>query len=400
MKPEQYPTRRLLAVTGLSPQIVTETLYALAVQQAPPFIPTEIWLVTTQRGAQRARLSLLHADSGWFHRLLAEYHLPPMQFSPEQVRVLCGTDGQPMDDIRSPADNTCAADAITEMVRELTGDDCSALHVSIAGGRKTMGFYLGYALSLYGREQDRLSHVLVTPPYESHPEFFYPASRSEVIYTPPPDSAPYDKKDAEVTLADIPFVRMREGLSADLLEGRTSFSASVAEAQRALPPVSLALDPASRTVRAGGETLTMQPNHFSLYWMLAERARNGQPGVHWSEQGTGREILGYYGQLVNTASGSYEAAEKAYGPNEQGIEQLSPANFDPLKAHIKRTLVQRLGRRRAGPYLIKPLTRMAGTRYHRFGLGLPPETIQIASRKLAEMDHNSELHDHRRQEHS
>jgi CRISPR-associated protein (TIGR02584 family) len=33
--------------------------------------------------------------------------------------------------------------------------------MSIAGGRKTMGFYAGYALSLYGRAQDRMSHVLV-----------------------------------------------------------------------------------------------------------------------------------------------------------------------------------------------------------------------------------------------
>ena len=399
MKPEQYPTRRLLAVTGLSPQIVTETLYALAVQQVPPFIPTEIWLITTQKGAQRARLSLLHTDSGWFPRLLAEYQLPPMQFSPEQIRVLCSSDGQPMDDIRSPADNTGAADAITEMVRELTGDSGSALHVSIAGGRKTMGFYLGYALSLYGREQDRLSHVLVNPPFESHPEFFYPTRRSEVIYTPPPDSAPFDKKDAEITLADIPFVRMREGLNADLLEGRTSFSASVAEAQRALPPVSLSLDPASRTVRAAGETLTMPPNHFALYWMLAERTLGRQPGVHWSEQGTGREFLDYYGQLVNPASGNYETAEKAYGPDERGTERITAVNFDPLKAHIKRTLEQRLGRRRAEPYLTKRLMRIAGTRYHRFGLGLPPETIQIAGGKLAETDNVSEMRDDRRQEH-
>jgi CRISPR-associated protein (TIGR02584 family) len=28
------------------------------------------------------------------------------------------------------------------------------------GERKTMGFYVGYALSLFGRAQDRLSHVI------------------------------------------------------------------------------------------------------------------------------------------------------------------------------------------------------------------------------------------------
>jgi CRISPR-associated protein (TIGR02584 family) len=56
-------------VTGLTPQVVTETLYALAVQRQPPFIPTEIHLLTTAEGAEEARLGLLSADPGWFHRL-------------------------------------------------------------------------------------------------------------------------------------------------------------------------------------------------------------------------------------------------------------------------------------------------------------------------------------------
>ena len=40
--PAAYPRRILLAVTGLSPQIVTETLYALAVKGNPAWVPTEI----------------------------------------------------------------------------------------------------------------------------------------------------------------------------------------------------------------------------------------------------------------------------------------------------------------------------------------------------------------------
>ena len=39
--PATYPRRILLAVTGLSPQIVTETLHALAIGNDTPFIPTE-----------------------------------------------------------------------------------------------------------------------------------------------------------------------------------------------------------------------------------------------------------------------------------------------------------------------------------------------------------------------
>jgi CRISPR-associated protein (TIGR02584 family) len=36
MEPSEYSRRVLLAVTGLSPQVVTETLYALAVQRRRP----------------------------------------------------------------------------------------------------------------------------------------------------------------------------------------------------------------------------------------------------------------------------------------------------------------------------------------------------------------------------
>ena len=137
--------RILLAVTGLSPQVVTETLYALAVTQDPPWIPDEVQLITTAEGAERARLALLSEQPGWFARLLGDYQLPPIHFTPGQIHSILDTDGQPLADIRSAEDNERMADAITERVRLLTVDPETELHVSIAGGRKTMGFYLGYA---------------------------------------------------------------------------------------------------------------------------------------------------------------------------------------------------------------------------------------------------------------
>lgn len=63
-RPESYPRRILLAVTGLSPQIVTETVYALAIKQTPAFVPTEIHLITTGKGAEHARLNLLSDSIG------------------------------------------------------------------------------------------------------------------------------------------------------------------------------------------------------------------------------------------------------------------------------------------------------------------------------------------------
>ncbi|MBP8284794.1 MAG: hypothetical protein KAX46_12935 [Chromatiaceae bacterium] len=49
------PRRILLAVTGLTPQVVTETLYALACRTEPRWVPHEVHLITTALGADNAR---------------------------------------------------------------------------------------------------------------------------------------------------------------------------------------------------------------------------------------------------------------------------------------------------------------------------------------------------------
>ena len=393
-QPQDHPRRLLLAVTGLSPQIVTETLYALAVEQKPPFVPTEVRIITTEKGAELAKSLLLHPESGWFHLLRTDYGLTPIAFGPEHIHVLKDAGGRPFDDIRSPADNERAADTITDVVRDLTRDDDCALHVSIAGGRKTMGFYLGYALSLYGREQDRLSHVLVNAPYESHRDFFYPTPGSVLIHTREPDSRSYDTKDAKVTLANIPFVRLREGLDPDLMEGTATFSAVVADAQRSLPPLALKLDPASCMVTAGGESFRMKASLFAWYWLLADRARLGKSGVHFSDEGVEQKFLDYYKQVVNPASGRYEKTKEAY------TRGVSAENINPAKTHIKKELERRLGRKRAKPYLITTQEGIPGTRYRRSGLTLPPEAIRIAGGKVVEPEDSGGSRDDRRQDKS
>ena len=376
MMPHDYPTRVLVAVTGLSPQVVTETLFALAVDPDPPqrlLEPTKIRLITTEEGARRAKCALLHPERGWFQRLCRDYDLPEIEFAEEHIVVLRDGAGQSLDDIRSKDDNERAADAITAVIRELSRDDRSALHVSIAGGRKTMGFYLGYALSLYGRAQDRLSHVLVNAPYESHPCFFYPTPKSHFIQGQ--DGCAYDARDARVTLADIPFVRLREALGRDLLAGSAGFSAVVEEAQRAVPPVELVLDPETRTVSAGGEAFALNPSRFALYWLLAERARRGRPGVHWGEDGFVTQLLQYYGRIENQYSGDYERVETAYKRGHAG------KIVNPAKAHINSELQTRLGKRRAGPYRIVSLEPIPGTRRKLFGLRLPPNAIRIVPQR-------------------
>lgn len=368
MEPTGYPHRILLAVTGLSPQVVTETLYALCVERTPPFVPTEVQLLTTAEGAERARLSLLSPDPGWFARFLADYGLPPIASGPDRIHVLRDDAGGELDDIRSLRDNETAADAITEWVRALTADPESALHVSIAGGRKTMGYYLGYALSLFGRPQDRLSHALVPEPFESSWDFFYPTPYRRVITTR--DNKLADTSEAKVTLAEIPFVRLREGLPDRLLAGRASFGQTVTAAQRALEPPELIIDLVGQRIRAGGEVVSLPPAALAFYSTMARRRLQGMHAARSDTSGFDRQYLAEYRRIVGEMSGDYERVEEAL------TDGMTPEYFDQRKSRTNGAIEQALGRQLAAPYLIQGDGARPRTR---FGLRIDPAAIRFAS---------------------
>jgi CRISPR-associated protein (TIGR02584 family) len=368
--PERYPKRTLLAVTGLSPQVLTETLYALTQRQHPAFVPTEIHVITTAEGAEHARLNLLSDEPGWFDRLRRDYGLAPIAFDPTHVHVLVDGAGTPLADIRTPEQNEQAADQITELVRTFTADPASAVHVSIAGGRKTMGYYLGYALSLFGRPQDRLSHVLVSAPFESHPEFYYPTPAERVIHTQDEQRRPIDCRNAEVTLAEIAFVRLREGLPERLLRGQASLGQSVAAAQRALEPPELIVDLTGQALLAGGEPVPMPAADLAFYAMMARRRKQGMHAARWDTDGLAQQYLVEYRRIAGELSADLERAEAALA------EGMDAPYFEQRKSRTNATLREHLGPQLAAPYLIAGDGRRPRMR---FGLRIEPEAIHFTA---------------------
>lgn len=159
----------LVCITGKSPQVVTESVYALSRQTegGPPWIPDEVKVITTLVGKDLIAEKLLDSKSGKFKQLIQEYDLPKIKFGLECIHVIADAQGLQLQDIRTAEDNNVASNFILRVIQSLTNSVDTEVHVSIAGGRKTMGFFGGYALSLVGRPQDRLSHVLVSSPFES-----------------------------------------------------------------------------------------------------------------------------------------------------------------------------------------------------------------------------------------
>jgi CRISPR-associated protein (TIGR02584 family) len=358
MQPHEYSKRILLAVSGMSPQIVTETVYGLAVNQAdPPFVPTDIYLITTQSGAKEARLQLLHAETGKFNRLCQDYELPDIRFPEANILVIEDDLGHPLDDIKTPEQNEAAADFITNVVKELTGDDNAALHVSIAGGRKTMGYYVGYALSLFGRSQDRLSHVLVTDRYESLKDFFYPTPQSHVIEDR--DNWSLDTKEAEVILAEIPFVRLRGGLPLHLLDGRSSFSESIRLARLVESEPELVIDIKNLCFWVADVKILLTGVNFVFYLWLLNRSLNGEPVGRTKKENAdyAQEFRGLCEQYLNELK-DYDSTLRAL---DKGMskEWLS----DRLTA-VRKAFEQELGKNAARPFIVQSLGKNNKLQYH------------------------------------
>ena len=341
-----HPRRILLAVTGLSPQIVTETQYALGVAVAPggePFIPTEVHLLTTDSGAKLARTALLHPDGGQFPALLRDYpQLGQPTFGEAQIHTIHDAAGQPLADIRTPEENAAAADSITALMAQLTRDPQAQLHVSIAGGRKTMGFYLGYAFSLFARPQDELSHVLVSSPFENHPEFFYPPATPRRLATQ--GGQHIDTAEARVTLARIPVVRLRHGQPQALLGGHASYGDTVAAIQQSLAPPRLHIDLPARRVQCGTTTIALPPAQLAwLAWWAQQALQQRGPQTWRSADAT--DFLALYRRVVGVDAVAFENTQKRL---QAGMEKEF---FQQNNAKLEGALKRQLGLA-ATPYLL------------------------------------------------
>ncbi len=307
MHSSSHPRRILLCAVGLSPQIVTETVFALAKQESPAFVPNEVHIVTTREGANRAALMLLDRGQGHFRLLREAYDLPPIEFTEQHIHVVQDADGKPLEDITDDAGNTACADEMVRLVREFTASPDSALHVSIAGGRKTMGYLLGYALTLFGREQDRLSHVLVSSPFESHPEFFFPTPTPQVLMVGQ-ERKPVDASQARVQLVQIPYVSLRSGLANLMVDGSTaSFGDTIRKAQSVYGSSTILADRGKRSLIVDATEVKLPPLAFAVWLWLARRAVEGLPAISLHDFDRSIEIRNVFRQSTKAAFGEMDS---------------------------------------------------------------------------------------------
>ncbi|BAU58754.1 CRISPR-associated protein NE0113 [Halorhodospira halochloris] len=363
----------LLCIAGLTPQVVTETLYAITIESQGA-LPDRLEIITTTEGRRRLLLTLLSKDGGhgYLDRFYQDYGLDRanLAFDESCVHVIHGLDGEPLADIVTEQDNCAAADLIHERIRQLT-QQTQKLHVSIAGGRKTMGFYAGYSLSLYARPSDRLSHVLVNAPFESHPSFFYPPPQPLTLQLPGRNDI-ISTAEAQVRLADLPFVRLREELGEDLPYAGLSFSEAVERAQQVITPAQLALDLAERTANLQGQVIKLSPTHFVWLTWFADRARREKPPLRFDHEAA-KELERYIDWLDGSNSPLHESLHSA----REELESEGCSNyFERTRSRLNKALAERSGlpARAVARYQIHACSNRPQSTY---ALRLTPEQIRM-----------------------
>ncbi len=279
MKNREYPRRILLCATGEYPQVITETLYALITERH--FIPTEIHTLGTSQS--RAGILSLFANDSPYQDLCREFGLEgKIRFDESCMHIISAPDGTELEDIFLPDEIAIAADAAIDIVRSLCQEDDSCLHVSMTGGRKTLSFVVGHALSLFARPQDVLSHVLVPGGFEYNDDFYYPTQRKQDLTRwnhLTRQQEPVLAKEAQIMLADIPIVHLRKNLPDNFLTAG-NYSDTVKAVQYSLNnPGTMRFDLKNRFVICDDQKIKLQPGQLMMLLWLAERKTQGLPGI-------------------------------------------------------------------------------------------------------------------------
>ncbi|WP_168526544.1 MULTISPECIES: CRISPR-associated ring nuclease Csm6 [Acinetobacter] len=339
----------LLLVTGGTPQIITETIWALACdpQHNEQWVPDEVHIISTRYGLNEVKNKLLGKDK-ILTRMKNEYaQIANLRLEENFLHCFTDQEGNELEDLRTPEENEFAANLICEKIRHFSSDEKVSLHVSIAGGRKTMGFYAGYALSLYGRAQDRMSHVLVDEKFEKGINFYYPSKNENDFIIDRENKTIGLSKDAQVWLAQIPFVRLKEAVKdKHQLKSDDSFSDVVSKINESFNDVRVKILLHSYEIIVNEKFVIkdLPPREFAMFHWFADRRKNGLEGIiapnkNITSKDAGPDDFKKIKELTQEFS-SYYAELKNISDNGLNVDKKF---FESVKSKLKESLETHLG---------------------------------------------------------
>lgn len=358
--------------------MITETIYAL--HQNSQSVD-EVHVISTRNGKERIYADLIGGSQGQFYRYLEEYGFDKtaVQFSHDHVHVIMDENGNELKDILTAHDNERLLSKCLELSFQLTARKDASVYFSVAGGRKTMSSCLTLAAQLYGRPQDRLYHVLVSPEFESNRDFFYPPKKTRQIELQDDQGQPYFKetKFAQVNLINIPFVSIRDQLSPEYLKEPKDPATLMLSLVREEEP-GLTVNLVAGKIIYKASEMDMMPSQMALYGFFAIQKKECIKQVETcggcrdcfmdiaAIRDKQEQIAGLYKKLCGTRP--VEEMSKS------GIIGLDVKNFRSLRSKINKNISGAFG-----PYAAKEIEiASVGTRPDtRYGILMDKARLEV-----------------------
>ena len=368
----------MLSVLGLSPQVLTEALYALLMQGR---LVHEIHVITTMTGRDLIHSGLLASGEGAFYQFLKEYQIPEntINFSPSNIHVLRHSNGEELYDIITPEDNEILVRKCMELSWRFTRDSEHEVYFMIAGGRKTMSACLALSAQFYGRPCDRIYHVLISPEFENCRDFYFPPRKPRLVATTDSKGKVCyrNTKDAEIWLVSMPFVSVRDKLTKEDLKLPQEPEILLASLIRDNPP-RLQIDFDKQTVIYKGKQLDLSPLQMALLGFFAikrvECSCNKKDCDKCfisvdeiTEHSKNQELIAALYDKVRRGS-IYPTSW-----SEDGKFKLDSSNFATYRSKLNKKLKKELGCYAEDI----EITSIGPNNYKRYGMRLAPEWIAV-----------------------
>ena len=300
------PRNILIMTLGETVAVVTETVYSLLTRD-PPWVPEEVHIVTHANGRALSR-QVLAGKNGELSKLFKALGYKPIE---PRTHVPKDSQGCEVADILTAADNVAFGNALTRLIKDFADQDDTRLHVSLSGGRKTMSSYAALAISLFGRDHDELTHVLVQPLeiQERVRNFYWPGQKQQQLIdrsgaaVTDEGGVPLVAHAANITLASMPFVRMRPLMrEVPFPGGEVDYARIVALVQEAINVRSITLECSQCTVSVGPYRVKLGQGEFALYRLIATAAQQQWPGAGQGGLGTNHSGWLTYTQILDRNS--------------------------------------------------------------------------------------------------
>ena len=246
-------------------------------------MPDEIAVLTTKSGKAALREALMSGSPCVWERLKDALrregiaHDGKLVFGETSIRVIPDADGNETDDLRTGEDNLLAANFMLGELRKYTESSDTVVLASIAGGRKTMSALLFSCMTLLGREDDKVYHVLIPPEYECgmEPPFFFPQKgvTHQILSRGQPTGKKVPGTEIGIELFEVPFVRMRGWYQEKFKTIPPSYRTLVAKMQDIAPPAvtypEIEIDAWNGVVLMDGRDVKLSPTCFAVLLLLS-----------------------------------------------------------------------------------------------------------------------------------